>query len=167
MDAITDKTAFVQLIQDNKGILFKISNSYCHNAQDREDLVQEIICQLWKSGSSFQQEKKFSTWMYRIALNVAISFYRKKTRTTPTISLTEQVMDIADNGSSGDPMEENIHLLQQFIHELPELDRALMLLYLEEKSYREIAEILGITETNVATKLSRIKLRLKQRFSTL
>lgn len=164
MNPSPDKEAFLQLIQENKAILFKISNSYCHNTQDREDLIQEIIFQLWKSGNSFQAERRFSTWMYRVALNVAISFYRKKSRTTPTISLTEHVMELEDAAPGSDITEEDIRLLQQFIHELPELDRALMLLYLEEKSYSEIADILGITETNVATKISRIKTRLKQRF---
>ncbi|MFT3826647.1 MAG: RNA polymerase sigma factor [Chitinophagaceae bacterium] len=167
MNPSPDKAAFLQLIQENKAILFKISNSYCHNEQDREDLVQEIIFQLWKSGHSFQSERRFTTWMYRVALNVAISFYRKKSRTTPTLSLTEHVMEIEDHANGNDSIEENLRLLQQFIHELPELDRALMLLYLEEKSYSEIAEILGISETNVATKISRIKGRLKQRFTTI
>jgi RNA polymerase sigma factor (sigma-70 family) len=156
---------FLQLIRDNKGILFKISNSYCPNRDDREDLMQEIIYQLWKSASSFDITRKFSTWMYRIALNVAISFYRQQRRSGLRIAFGGDLhlMELAD--PEEDPETgEKIEMLQHFISELNALDKALMILYLEDRPYREIAEILGITETNVATKLSRIKSRLKQFF---
>ena len=102
--------------------------------------------------------------MYRIALNVAITYYRKESRVAPTVSLSER--DIEDKREAHQESEENINRLQQFIHELKELDRALMILYLEEKSHQEIADILGITESNVGTKLGRIKVKLKQKFST-
>ena len=159
---------FLQLIRDNKGILFKISNSYCRNRDDREDLMQEIIYQLWKSAGSFDTNRKFSTWMYRIALNVAISYYRQQRRSGLHITFGGELhlMELADSPAEADT-EEKIELLQQFISEQNELDKALMILYLEERPYREIAEILGITETNVATKLSRIKGRLKQHFVKL
>ena len=159
---------FLQLIRDNKGILFKISNSYCRNRDDREDLIQEIIYQLWKSAQSFDANRKFSTWMYQIALNVAISFYRRRQRSGLRIAFGGDLhlMELADHPEDPDT-EEKIGLLQRFIGEQNELDKALMILYLEERSYREIAEILGITETNVATKLSRIKGRLKQHFLKL
>ena len=159
---------FLQLIRDNKGILFKISNSFCRKRDDREDLIQEIIYQLWKSARSFDTNRKFSTWMYRIALNVAISFYRQQRRSGLHMAFGGELhlMELAD--PEEDPeTEEKIDMLQQFIGEQNELDKALMILYLEEKPYREIAEILGITETNVATKLSRIKGRLKQHFLKL
>jgi RNA polymerase sigma factor (sigma-70 family) len=156
---------FLQLIRDNKGILFKISNSYCRNRDDREDLMQEIIYQLWKSAGGFDTDRKFSTWMYRIALNVAISYYRQQRRSGLRITFGGDLhlMELADRPADTET-EEKIELLQQFINEQNELDKALMILYLEERPYREIAEILGITETNVATKLSRIKGRLKQQF---
>src|SRR5580692_6481987 len=157
---------FLQLIRDNKGILFKISSSYCRNRDDREDLIQEIIYQLWKSAGGFDTNRKFSTWMYRIALNVAISFYRRQRRSGLRITFGGDLhlMEMEDRTEGEAEMEEKIDLLQQFISELGELDKALMILYLEERGYREIAEVLGITETNVATKLSRIKGRLKQKF---
>ena len=167
MNEPQNKEAFLELIQENKGIIFKICNSYCHNKNDREDLAQEIIYQLWKSGGSFNADHKFSTWMYRVALNVAISFYRKEKRTDSVISFDETITDIEDRPDGTQHLQENITLLQQFINELKELDRALMILYLEAKTYVEIAEVLGITETNVATKISRIKDKLKQRFSTI
>jgi RNA polymerase sigma factor (sigma-70 family) len=166
MNPTDQHAAFLQLIQDNKGILFKISHSYCHDRNDREDLMQEMVYQLWKSGQRFDTHRKFSTWMYRIALNVAISFYRRQRRSGLKISFGGDLhlMEWEDRTEGDGEMEEKIELLQQFINQLGELDKALMILYLEEKSYREIADVLGITETNVATKLSRIKGRLKQQF---
>ena len=167
MNAQTGKEDFLKLVDGHRKILFKICNSYCPNKNDREDLAQEVIFQLWRSYSSFDPGYKFSTWMYRIALNVAISFYRKESRTAKTISFPETVPDVEDKNDRSHHTEENISLLQHFIHELKELDKALMILYLEEKNHKEIAEILGITETNVATKISRIKDKLKQKFSTV
>jgi RNA polymerase sigma factor (sigma-70 family) len=158
---------FLQLIRDNKGILFKISSSYCRNRDDREDLMQEIIYQLWKSAQSFDTNRKFSTWMYRIALNVAISYYRRQRRSGLRIHFGGDLHLIEDRGDEPDGTDEKIDLLQQFIAELGELEKALMILYLEERPYREIADILGITETNVATKLSRIKGRLREQFLKL
>jgi RNA polymerase sigma factor (sigma-70 family) len=160
------KEDFLRLIQDNKAIIFKICNSYCPNKNDREDLAQEIIYHLWKSGQSFNDNYKFSTWMYRVALNVAISFYRKEKKSGSVISMAEQLMDIEEKDDGHYEKEKKSKLLQQFISELRELDRALMILYLEDKSYIEISEILGITETNVATKINRIKDKLKQKFLT-
>ncbi|MBS1946645.1 MAG: sigma-70 family RNA polymerase sigma factor [Bacteroidetes bacterium] len=158
-----DKESFLQLIKENKGIIFKICNSYCHNKSDREDLAQEIIYQLWRSGKSFDASYKFSTWMYRVALNTAISFYRNEKRIKEKVSFHEHITDVEDD-TKASITEEKINLLQQFINELKELDKALMILYLEEKNYAEIAGVLGITETNVATKISRIKEKLKQKF---
>ena len=104
--------------------------------------------------------------MYRIALNVAISFYRKENRRKDTaLPFSESLVDIAEDHTGGE-LESNVSLLQQFINELKELDKALMILYLEENTYKEIAEIVGITETNVASKINRIKEKLKARFKT-
>jgi len=165
MDTAADKDNFLQLIHANKGIIIKICNSYCKNKHDREDLAQEIIYHLWKSGKSFNPDSKFSTWMYRVALNVAISFYRKEKRSTPLLSINDLHINIEEPPLLNDETEKNIQLLQQFILELKELDKALILLSFESKSYKEIAEILGISETNVATRISRIKDRLKQQFA--
>jgi RNA polymerase sigma-70 factor (ECF subfamily) len=107
--------------------------------------------------------------MCSIALNVAISYYRKGRRAAPTIHFAGDLhlMNIEDRSEGPEEKEGQLQLLQQFIAELGELDKALMILYLEEHSYREIGEVLGISETNVATKISRIKGRLKQKFSTI
>jgi RNA polymerase sigma-70 factor (ECF subfamily) len=164
----TDKPElFLSVIQANKGIVYKVANSYCRNEEDRKDLVQEIIVQLWKSFDQYNNQYKYSTWMYRIALNVAISFYRKENRRLKVSNpLSDGIIHFAETNVI-DETEENIGFLQKFISELKELDKALMLLYLEEKSYKEIAEIIGISETNVATKIGRIKTRLKQKFLTI
>ena len=160
-----DRKEFVKLIQENKGIIFKICNSYCHNKEKREDLAQEIVYQLWRSCHTFHSDLKFSTWMYRVALNVAISYYRKSKRSDAVVSLSDNLKDIEDDDDDDieDEYEKNRRLLQRFINELKELDRTLIILFLEAKSYMEIAEILGMTETNVATKIYRIKDQLKQK----
>ncbi|MEV4883919.1 sigma-70 family RNA polymerase sigma factor [Chitinophaga ginsengisegetis] len=158
---------FLAVLQTNKGIIYKIAQSYCQDAEERKDLVQEIITQLWRSFGSYTGQVKYSTWIYRIALNVAISFYRKGTRRKQASSpFSEDILHIVDTNVKGETAE-NIGFLQRFIAELKELDKALMLLYLEEKSYREIGEIMGLSETNVATKIARIKGILKQKFSSI
>ncbi len=167
MNSTYKSDIFLSVIGSNKGILYKVANSYCKDSEDRKDLVQEIIVQLWKSFDNYTDQYKYSTWMYRIALNVAISFYRKENRRKQVSNpLSEGILNFVDTNVTGE-IEENIGFLQQFISELKELDKALMLLYLEEKSQKEIAEIIGISETNVATKIGRIKTILKQKFSTI
>ena len=163
MSVSVNHDAFEKLIENNKGIIYKVANSYCRDTEDRKDLVQEIVIQLWKAFGKYDDRFKASTWMYRIALNVAISFYRKEKRSSST-PLTATIIDIVAEEEPGQ-IEEHVRLLYQFINELDELNKALMLLYLEENSYKEMAEILGISESNVATKINRIKERLKNQFS--
>jgi RNA polymerase sigma-70 factor (ECF subfamily) len=148
---------FQGLLEEHKKILYKVSNLYCKNRDDREDLAQEIAIQLWRSFPSFDERCRFSTWMYRIALNVAISFYRREnTRSRYIFSDNERLLNAIDETAS-EPVE--MQALYQFIESLDALNRALVLLYLDGNSYLEIAEVLGISETNVATKLSRLKKR--------
>jgi RNA polymerase sigma factor (sigma-70 family) len=167
MASPNNKEEFLKRIEEHKLIIYKICNSYCRNLHDRADLAQEISYQLWRSFNSFNGSVKFSTWMYRVALNVAITFYRKTKTGESIIQLSEPDPGIEDKTTYDDELEKNITALQKFINDLKELDKALMILYLEEKSYSEIADILGITETNVATRISRIKEKLKQKFSGL
>jgi RNA polymerase sigma factor (sigma-70 family) len=165
MTIIDKSDIFLSVIETNKGIIYKVANSYCKDIEDRKDLVQEIVLKLWKSFDSYDENFKHSTWIYRIALNTAISFYRKeKTRKQITNPFSESLFIVADF-EDNKQITQSTFFLNQFISELKELDKALMLLYLEEKSHKEIAEIIGITETNVATKIGRIKNILKQRFS--
>lgn len=158
---------FLHVIQSNKGIFYKVSNSYCRNVEDRKDLVQEIIIQLWKSFDNYDDSFKQSTWIYRISLNVAISFYRKEnTRKRISNPFTEGILNFADDDGFEDK-ETGLSMLQEMISQLKDLDKALILLYLEEKNHKEISQIIGISETNVATKINRIKNSLKQKFSQI
>jgi RNA polymerase sigma-70 factor (ECF subfamily) len=157
------QAALIKNIRENERIIFKICNSYCRNKSDREDLAQEIIYQLLKSYHSFSDEYRFSTWMYRVALNVAIPFHRKN-KSKKVFYLEDINSDHHDESASSE-LEDNLTILEKYLDELKELDKALMILYLESKSYKEISEILGISETNVATKISRVKEVLKQKFS--
>lgn len=165
MTAGVKSEIFLNVIQAHKGIIYKIANAYCKDAEDRNDLVQEIMIQLWRSFDKYNNQFRYSTWIYQLALNTAISFYRKENRRQEVSGpLNESILNYTDTNAD-DATDENIHILHRFIAELKELDKAIMLLYLEEKSYTEIAEIIGISETNVATKIGRIKNILKQKFS--
>ena len=151
---------FQTLVDEHKKILYKVCNSYCKNRHDREDLAQEIVIQLWQSFGSFDDRCRFSTWMYRICLNVAISFYRREsTRTRYVLSDEEHLLNAIDETAI---QSEEIQILYQFIKGLDPLNKALVLLYLDGNSYLEIADVLGISETNVATKISRLKQTMKQ-----
>lgn len=165
MNPHPDKEIFIQLIEENKRIIFKICNSYCPQQKDRDDLAQEIVYQLWKSFDGYNPDFRFTTWMYRIALNVAISYYRKQKQSSNRISFIEHLMDLKDDTDTSEETETNFNLLHQFISELKEIDKSILILYLEDKSYKEIAEIIGLTETNVATKINRIKEILRNKFS--
>ncbi|MBN9382984.1 MAG: sigma-70 family RNA polymerase sigma factor [Chitinophagaceae bacterium] len=162
MPAASNDPDFLGLILENKGIILKICHLYCPDRQAREDLTQEIIYQLWRSGKSYNREHRFSTWMYRVALNVAISFYRGGRKQIHALPLLSFHLEIEDDPDEGEVYKERALWLQACIKELKEFDRALILLYFEEKSYKEISEVLGISETNVATRISRIKERLRQ-----
>lgn len=157
---------FYQLISENKAILYKICNSYCSNEAEHEDLLQEMMYHLWKSAQSFKPEHRFTTWMYRVALNVAISHYRKSKSDLKKVSLNDISVDIASTPASSDK-ELQLQHLQQSIAQLKELDRALILLWLEENSYAEIADVMGISVSNVATRIGRIKEKLKQQLQHL
>lgn len=157
---------FQKIMEQHKGILFKVARSYCPNEDDQQDLIQDISIQIWQSIHKYNPQFKMSTWLYRIALNVAISFYRKNTsRASKYTVLNEQITEIPIEAQSD--KERQLQLLEQFISELKEIDKALMILYLEDKSHAEIAEILGISVSNVGTKMGRIKDKLSLRFSQI
>lgn len=162
-----DKETFLHQLQQHNGIIIKICNSYCPSKSDRDDLAQEIVFNLWKAFANYTPDYKFTTWMYRIALNVAISFYRKERRSLQFNAYSENLMIFEDDCNTAIEMEGNLGLLQKFVQELKEIDKSIMLLYLDDKSYTEIAEIIGISESNVATKINRIKTSLKSKFSKI
>jgi RNA polymerase sigma-70 factor (ECF subfamily) len=158
---------FLALLDEHKKILYKVAGSYSRTLEDRQDLEQEIVAQLWRSFGRYDENYKFSTWMYRIALNVAISFYRGETRRSrSTVDVGESVLEIADPRGGTEP-DAGLQILRRLIAELDELDRALILLYLDGHRHDTIAEILGISETNVGTKIGRIKARLRRDAATL
>lgn len=165
MASIDGSSRFMAIIEANKGIIYRVANSYCKNSEDRKDLVQEIIIQLWKSFGGYDDRFKYTTWMYRIALNVAISFYRKETsRKRISDPLTEGIINLKGSDNPEDK-ESELSTLDRMIQQLNDLDKALMILYLEERPHKEIAHIIGISETNVATKIGRIKHILKEKFT--
>ena len=155
---------FQKLIEQHQGILFKVARTYCQQEEDRQDLIQEIRIQIWRSLDKYKDKYQVSTWLYRISINVAISFYRKNAkRHENTIPLNEQISEIKENDNS--VKDEQIKELMSFIYKLNDLDKALMLLYLENKNHTEIADILGISKSNVGTKIGRIKEKMKIQFS--
>lgn len=155
---------FEKLLDTHIGLIYKVAHSYCDNPNDQQDLVQEIIIQLWKSYKNFSKESKLSTWLYRVATNVAISFYRKDSKWKGMASTLDENFVEIEAKQESDETDEKLAQLHQFIEQLNQLDRALMLLYLEDKPQKEIAEILGISETNVSTKIARIKQKLRTKF---
>ena len=164
MDKQGQQHFFEDIIEQHKGILFKVARAYCPNPDERQDLIQEMMIQIWQSIHKYNNQFKISTWLYRISLNLAISFYRKNsTREKKYTELPEQLLEAPVEDKSEN--ERQLNLLEQFISELREIDKALMILYLEDKSHAEIAEILGMSVSNVGTKIGRVKDKLKTRFS--
>lgn len=152
---------FEDLLQSHQGIVFKVANTYCWHPDDRADLVQEIVAQLWRAWPRYDPTRTFSTWMYRIALNVAISFVRKEVRHRKvSVPFDETLHDVGTVGDTNIELDRS-RRLHGFIERQAPLDRALLLLYLEDKSQREISDILGITPTNVSTKVSRLKQKIR------
>jgi RNA polymerase sigma-70 factor (ECF subfamily) len=157
---------FLGELEAHKKILYKVARIYCGNPTDREDLMQETVIQLWCSFERFAGQSRFSTWMYRVALNVAISWVRTQHHARRTVSLDDEVLDttLVDEASDDLPPEVGV-FLKQLLNGLNELDRALILLYLEGHDHDTIADILGISSTNVATKIGRIKQKLQAQFN--
>jgi RNA polymerase sigma-70 factor (ECF subfamily) len=156
---------FEQLIEAHGKIIFHVARIYARDREDRNDIAQEIRTQLWRAFPEYSSGRRFSTWMYRIALNVAISHLRRESRRREHFEPIDGMLELEiESVAAGhdEETDERLLVLRQLIAELDPLNRGLVLLYLEEHSYSEIAEILGITETNVATKINRIKQRLRQ-----
>ena len=151
---------FVRQVQTNQGIIQKICRLYCQTQPDREDLFQEIVVQLWKGLPKFQGQSKFTTWMYRVALNTAISDFRKKKKTLP-VSDAEVALLAAESELTEVNKEEQLNTLYAAIRHLPEIDKAIVMLYLEEKSYEEMEDILGINTNNLRVKMNRIREKLR------
>ncbi len=159
---------FADLLDRHRGIVLKVAGSYAANPEDRADLAQDIAAQLWRAWPSYAPDRPVTTWMYRIALNVAISHLRGRSlRDRHHVPYDEALHATGDHGAAIDDDHETgqrLRMLERVIAALPPLDRALMLLYLDERSQREIADVLGISESNVSTRISRLKQRLRDEF---
>lgn len=151
---------FISLLNEHQRIIHKVCNLYMDAHADREDLFQEITLQAWKAYGNFRGDAKFSTWLYRVALNTAITFFRKEKR-QPDIFSTETVPDF-NTYDTYDPIEEQVKAMYAAIGELSKIDKAIVMLYLEDYNYNEIGEMMGITANNVAVKMNRIKTKLKE-----
>jgi RNA polymerase sigma factor (sigma-70 family) len=149
---------FSKLINQHQKIIYKVCNLYVDDVTDRQDLFQEICLQAWKSYNSFKGESKFSTWLYRVALNTAITFFKKEKKESITVykDVLPETRFFDDNS------DEQFKAMYKAIGNLNKIDKALVMLYLEDYSYNEIAETLGITANNVAVKMNRLKLKLKE-----
>lgn len=150
---------FLSVILEYKRVIYKVCYLYTSPNAPLNDLYQDVILNLWKAYPKFRKECKVSTWIYRIALNTCISFIRKEKNVPEIVTLTQETDWLTEEH---DPIHEMLRQLYRMINQLGQLDKSIILLYLEEKNYEEIAEITGLSATNIATKLSRIKDKLKR-----
>lgn len=158
-----NKKEFVDLIEKNKGIIHKIALTYSSTNADKEDLYQEICLQLWRSFSKYRGESKISTWLYRVALNTAISTVRKKNRYIETVELDpDRHYQVKDS----EKLEVTNNLIRA-IYQLDNIDRAIILLWLEEKKYEEISEIMGLSRSAVSVRLVRVRKKLEEKLKKI
>jgi RNA polymerase sigma-70 factor (ECF subfamily) len=163
-----DGTRFLALLHEHRAILYKVAFAYCRNREDRVDLVQEMATQLWRSFRRFDGRVRFSTWAYRVAMNVAISHLRGEgRRIRNTLQLDQFACEVAADDRLAEEAGDNMRVLRRLIEGLDGLNRALVLLYLEGHTSEEIAEIVGISPGNVTTRMNRIKGELQRGFARL
>lgn len=152
---------FVNLLEENQNILHKICRLYTADLDSHQDLFQEMVIQLWKSFPTYRGDAKFSTWAYRVSLNTAISMYRGARTKIPTVRWDQSMTNIRYEEYC-DQTDEQLTWLYGAVQQLSDIDKALVYLYLEEKSYKEISETLGISTINARVKMKRIKTKLKE-----
>jgi len=153
--------AFLSLIEDHKGIIYKVVHAYSISRDDRQDLLQEILLSIWKAYTSFKGDSKISTWIYKVALYTAITNYRNE---KDRFKIEQNIHDLYSNQNEefANEPEEQIKLLYQAISKLSSVDKAIVLLLLEEKSYKEIAEIMGLKSTAIGMRVNRVKGKLEK-----
>lgn len=155
-----NETDFLQLLEKHQNIIHKICRIYSYDYSDQKDLFQEISIQLWKSYPSFKGKSKFTTWMYRVGLNTAITLYRKNKKTIRGEDYSK-ISELKANEEYDETKDNQIKWLYGKIDTFSEIEKALILLYLEDKKYSEIAQTLGISEVNARVKINRLKKKLK------
>lgn len=152
---------FISEFQKNQNIVHKVCRIYTNNQEAHNDLFQEITIQLWRAYPKFRGDSKLSTWMYRIGLNTAITLFRKSKRSIKTQDF-DSVLYKIESSDYDDTEEEQLKLMYKAIHQLSDIDKGIIFLYLEDKNYKEISATLGISEVNARVKMNRIKTRLKK-----
>lgn len=152
---------FSKRVLDSQGIIHKVCRMYCDNEEHRKDLFQEILIQLWNSYATFRGDSKFTTWMYRVALNVAIQDFRKSKKKRQLFFQTNIFKDSSEESKSSF-QDEKLKLMHNAISNLNKIEKAIVMLHLDEKSNEEIAEIVGITQNYVRVKMNRIKIKLSK-----
>lgn len=163
MNESTNVIDISKIIETNRGIIYKVVNSYCSHINEQEDLMQEIIFQIVKGYKNFDHNVKVTTWMYKVAFNVAISHYRKlKTRQKHMIPMPSKIVVIDERETN--EYDERIPQLRTFINEFDALHKAILIMYLDGNSHKEISSAMGISVSNVGTKINRIKTQLKKKF---
>jgi RNA polymerase sigma-70 factor (ECF subfamily) len=161
MSDLALKSRFLELIEQNQDIVHKICGLYASNTHDRRDLSQDIICQLWRSYQSFRGDSKFTTWMYKVSLNTALLNLRRHRGRVHTESLNGYHGNLPAETAGSEKLAK-INSLYGAINQLRKFDRAIILLYLEQFTYQEIADVTGISQSNVSVRLVRIKKKLKE-----
>jgi len=155
----SQESEFSELIQQNQGIIFKVSRMYCSSEECAKDLFQDILLQLWSSYPTYKRQSKFSSWMYRVALNTAISQFRKGKTRKEDVSL--KIPNIIEENSFIEK-EERSKILYQAIGKLNKAEKSIIILYMDDYSYEEMADIIGISISNVGVKINRTKKKLQQ-----
>lgn len=167
MSSPSAQERFVAELERHKPILYKIASAYCARREDRGDLIQDIVIELWRAYERFDpRQAGFSTWMHRIAVNVAISFHRGESRRIrDALPIEDFAFDLAAADRVMDAAGDDMHALRQLIAQLDEINRALILLYLEGHNHDDIANMLGMSPSNVATRVLRIKQKLQRDYA--
>lgn len=154
------ESLYIEMMNENKSLIYKISSIYTHTPEDRKDLMQDIAYQLWRSFDTFEHRSRLSTWLYKVSMNTALHFLKKKNR---SISKRALVMDeLPYVNATSDTKTDALQKMMSTIQSLAPMDKGIILLYLEERSHQEIADIIGLSVTNVGTKIQRIKQKLKK-----
>ena len=156
---------FVELLEQHQNIVHKVCRLYTNNYDAHNDLFQEITIQLWKAFPKFRGDSKFSTWMYRVGLNTAITLYRKSKRRIQSQNIDDFSYKIPQTEAYDDTEDQQLQLIYEAIKKLNDIEKALIFLYLENKNYKEISETIGISEVNARVKMNRVKKKLKKQLN--
>jgi len=162
---LENQNEFVTLIEKHQNLIHKICRLYAKSDAEHKDLFQEITIQLWKAYPKFRGDSKFSTWMYRVSINTAITLYRKSKRRIQSFSFEDVAYKVPQNESYDDSEDQQLKSIYKAVKALNDIDKAVIFLYLENKSYKEISNTIGITEVNARVKMNRIKNKLKKQLN--